>query len=195
MGIAANTGRFLKNAQKVDWKEAFNKANLKNLKLVGTGRHPRFKKEPGLRDQYWYAGKFFIMKSYVSEGEWLRFFDEKIKGKFNHMPATYIEHFDAARYCDSQKGRLPTYEELEIAYKIAFNKKWQKAVGDILKPNLILGIHGQYSLWTSTPEGDGFYNGDNFRLFTPGINDEHYKDDGFSDATLSFLCVKDETAR
>ena len=34
MGIAANTGRFLKNAKKVDWKAAFSEVNLANLYLI-----------------------------------------------------------------------------------------------------------------------------------------------------------------
>lgn len=194
MGIAADTNKFVKNAREIDWKSAFNKVNFENLRFVGTGRHPQFKAQPGLKNGAWYTGQVFIMKGYVREIDWLRLADDYKGEAFEGMlsPATEVDHSQATAYCEENGGRLPSYEEISLAYHFAFTKKWQAKVGNFLKPNLALKINGQHSLWTNTVEGAGYLKGDNFRIFTPGANTERYEDNGFESAQLSFLCVKDE---
>lgn len=194
MGTAANTTLFIKNAKDVNWNKAFSSMNLEYLKLVGTGRHPQFKETPGLAEGTWYTSNGFIMKSYVTEKDFIKYATgENLEGFGDNLsPATEIEQGDAAEYCQSQGGRLPTWKELSLASWFAFTKKWQGKTGDFLKPNLKFEITSKYSLWTSSPEGDGFYTRDNFRIFTRGKKDNRFEDDGVESATISFLCIKDE---
>lgn len=195
MGIAANTAKFIKNARQVNWKDAFNKVNLDNLRLVGTGLHSQFDLTPGLKNGSWYTGQVFIMKDYVKEGDWLRYYYSKLEQEDEAdmlSPVTEIDHSNAADYCRSQNGRLPSWDELNLAYYFAFTKKWQGNTGNFLKPNLVFKIDSKHSLWTNTAQGKGFLRRDNFRIFTPGAADEHYEDNGFESIKLSFLCVKDE---
>lgn len=199
MGIAANTGKFIKNVRQVDWKNAFDKVNFDNLRLVGTGLHPQFDSTPGLKIGTWYTGQIFIMKSYVREYGWFKYsegMDEQEElGEIMKSPATEIDQADAEAYCQAQGGRLPSWEELNLAYYFAFTKKWQGRTGNFLKPNLIFKINDKYSLWTNTAQGKGYLQGDNFRIFTPGAVGERYEDDGFESVKLSFLCAKDEVKK
>lgn len=197
MGIAANTGRFIKNAASVDWKDAFNKVNFDNLRFVGTGRHPELKANPGLKKAVWYTGQTFIMKGYVLEYDWLKatedFEGEKVADLL--LPATDMNQAQASAYCENQDGRLPTYDELGLAYYLAFTKNWQGKTGRFLKPNLVFKINPQISLWTSTAQGEGFLTRDNFRIFTGGLKNQRYEDDGFESEAIGFLCVKNEAAK
>lgn len=198
MGIAANTNKFIKNARQVNWKDAFDKVNLDNLILVGTGRHWQFKATPGLKAATWYTGQIFIMKGYVNEYNWFKHSegldDPEMKISMS-SPATDIDQADAAEYCQTQGGRLPTWKELDLAYYFAFTKKWQKSTGNFLKPNLIFEVNKKISLWTNTVQGAGMLKGDNFRIFTPGLNDARFEDDGYESVKLGFLCVKDEAKK
>lgn len=198
MGIAANTNQFIRNARAVNWKDAFDKVNFDNLRLVGTGRHKQFKVMPGLKNGAWYTGQVFMMKGYVSEADWFKYSEGMDEEEVNQMmlvPVTEVDQADAQSYCQAQGGRLPSWEELSLAYYFAFTKNWQGKTGEFLKPNLIFEIDNKHALWTNTAEGSGFLKGDNFRIFTPGLADERYEDDGFESAKISFLCVKDEVKK
>jgi hypothetical protein len=194
MGIAANTGKFLENTGKVDWSEAFSSENLKNLFLVGTGSHAQFKRDKNLsKENFWYTGDVFIMKRYVTDFEYIRHKDNifKVDGEMV-FPASEVDHDEASEYCHAQGGRLPSHLELAKAYHFATTKAWQGKTGNLIKPNLTLDIHQEYSLWTATPQSDGFFEGDNFLVFTPKIDEFYYEDNGYSSESLSFLCVVDE---
>lgn len=201
MGIAANTGRFFKNASEVDWKSAFNALSLRSLRLVGTGFHPQFNKDDNLTNEnleknYWYTGEVFIMKRYVTDLEYRRFSENifKLPDAEDDMlyPATGIEHGEALEYCSARGGRLPTWEELRRALHLADTREWQGRTGSFIKPNLEFSVWKDYALWTGTPEGDGFFDGDNFMIFNVENDNITYEDDGYQDDKLSFLCAIDE---
>jgi len=197
LGVAGNTARFVRNAQDVDWKKAFSNMNIRYLKLVGTGKHPEFQKTPGLKEGAWYTGQGFIMKSYVTERDFIKHETGEIVDPVpdSLLPATEIEQGDAAEYCQAQGGRLPTWEELSFAAWFAFTKSWQGATGNWLKPNLEFKITPEYSLWTSSPEGKSFLTRDNFRVFTKGKKDSLFIDDGDESSKIGFLCIKDEAKK
>jgi hypothetical protein len=192
--IAADTPKFLKNAKSVDWKEAFTRTNFDNLRYVGTGLHPQFRANPGLKPTTWYTGQVFIMKRYVTTRDWLVYTKSNFESDAVNIdePMTDIDQADAAEYCRNQGGRLPTWRELDLAYYFKFTRKWQGKTGRILKPNLVFNITPEYSLWTGSAQGDGYYESDNFRIFNPGLKEPIYYDDGHEAENLGFLCVKDE---
>jgi len=193
MGTVANTGKFFKNAHDVDWKAAFSKQNLKSLMLVGTGRHPQLKANPGLKAGVWFTGEVFIMKDYVTEKDFIKFKEgisiDNVPDSLT--PATNVDFASASVFCKVKGGRIPTWEEISYAYWLVFTKKWQGKTGDFFKPNLRLSINKKYSVWTSTAQGDGYATRDNFRIFTPGKEDSRYEDDSFDASNLGFICVKD----
>lgn len=199
MGIAANTGKFIENTGKVDWGEALSGENLKNLFLVGTGSHKQFKSDRFLtvgedgQKNFWFTGDVFMMKTYVNAPEYIRHRDNifKIEGDMI-FPANAVDHDDAVEYCAAHGGRLPFYRELAKAWHLAGTKEWQGKTGNFIKPNLRLDIHQEFSLWTATAESEGFFAGDNFMVFVPGIEESYYEDNGYSSESLGFLCVVDE---
>ncbi len=196
MGIAANTGKFIKNAAKIDWKSAFNAISLRNLRLVGTGFHPQFNTDENLEKNYWYTGEVFMMKRYVTDLEYRRFSENifKLPDAEDDMlyPATGIEHGEALEYCRARGGRLPTWEELRRAQHLADTRQWQGKTGDFIKPNLEFSVWKDYALWTNTPEGDGFFSVDNFAIFMIGGKEVVYEDDGYEYDNLGFLCAINE---
>lgn len=197
---ATDTSKLLRNIARVDWRRAFTRRNLENLKYVGTGLHPVFGDDPALKEKWFYSGQVLIMKTYVSDYDMMSSRERRVwnaKGGLK-FPAIGVEHGEAAEYCASlgTGTRLPTYRELSIAYLLSLEKEGQGAVGKALKPNLDLKLFESKALWTTDRQPSsgwlsGLGSGDNFRVFVPGgIDREIYKDDGFESHELSFLCVR-----
>jgi hypothetical protein len=191
--IAANTGGFFKNAVRIDWKEAFNEANLESLLLVGTGRHAEFKTDKSLRN-YWYTGDgVFIMKTYVTELEFKRYADNvhTLPDGEIIFPITNVDHDEASEYCQAQGGRLPSMTEIIKSLHFADIKNMQGDAGDFLRPNLVFEVHPEIDLWTSTPKDDTFFSGDNYLIVQVGKKNYIDEDNGYSGDSLGFLCAKD----
>lgn len=197
MQIAADTGGFFKNAASINWKDALSKENKETLLLVGTGRHKDFKTNEKL-ENYWYMGKgLFVMKDYVSEPDYLRYSENihDVTDEDMIYPATDVEQHEAAAYCQSQGGRLPSLRELQRAEYFDNVTTGQGKTGAFLRSNLILNVSPEYSLWTSTLEGDGFFSGDNYAVYTRELDIVLYEDDDYNDEKLSFVCVIPETKK
>lgn len=179
IGIGVNSFRFARNVLSIDWTEIFSKDNLQYLTMVGTGRHEFA--GPNL----WNVGEaldynFLIQKSYMRES---------LLGV--SVVITDIEQDEASQRCAALGPGydLPSYNELKLAaYYVAQTEK-QGRIGARLKPNLALDIKSSLSLWTSTPEGSGVLNGDNYRIYTPGSTELRYEDDGYESPQLGLLCV------
>jgi len=192
--IAGNTPLFFQNVKKIKWEDALTSESLERLTKVGTGRHPVFKDKPELKEHWFYIGNnTLMMKDYVPQWSFDGGRTESDHKPDILFPATDIEYSEAAAYCASsgQDYGLPTYAELELAYAFMLANRSQGKMGALLKPNLELNIHPDYPLWTSTPEADGFWSGDNRRIFDPGDpNSQRFEDDGFNSEKLSFLCIR-----
>ncbi len=179
IGIGVNSFRFARNVLSIDWTEIFSTTNLQYLTMVGTGRHEL--SGPNL----WNVGEklgygFLIQTTYARED---------LLGV--SMIITDIEQDEAAQRCAALGPGydLPSYNELKLADYYAGLTAEQGRIGDRLKPNLRLDIQPGYPLWTSTPEGSGLLNGDNYRIYEYGSTELRYEDDGYESSQLGFLCV------
>ena len=179
IGIGVNSFRFARNVLSIDWTEILSKENLQYLKMVGTGRHEL--SNPTL----WNVGEalgynFLIQTSYMTED---------LLGKWTFV--TDIEQDEASQRCAALGPGydLPSYNELKLAAYYAKLTYEQGRIGKKLKPNLRLDIFSTISLWTSTPEGSGYVDGDNYRIYTPGSTEVRYEDDGYESSQLGLLCV------
>jgi len=184
IGIGVNSFRFARNVLSIDWTEIFSTTNLQYLTMVGTGRHEL--SGPNL----WNVGEklgygFLIQTTYASED---------LLGVWDTI--TDIEQGEAAQRCAALGPGydLPSYNELKLADYYAGLTAEQNSssfgrIGDRLKPNLRLDIQAGFPLWTSTPEGNGFLNGDNYRLYEHASTELRYEDDGYESPQLGFLCV------
>ena len=193
MGIAANTGRFIKNAADINWMDVIS--DKESFFYVGTGKHPFFKKNPELRKDFTYIGDgVLIRKNYINDLEYIEFTEglgSVPEDADMAMPASNIEHEEAQRYCNARKGRLPYDYEIKRALAFFNMKDIQGKAGEFLKPNLSLNITSQFKLWTSTPQGDSYTEADNYLLYQRGATEMEFKDDGYQNDDLSFLCVID----
>jgi len=192
--IAANTKLFFENVKNIKWEDALTPESLERLTKVGTGRDQIFKDNPELKEHWWKADLgLLMMKDYVTQWS---FDGGRTDSEYRPdvlFPATDIEFGEAAAYCASlgQDYGLPTYAELELALAFLLANKSQGKMGALLKSNLELNINPEYLLWTVTPESDGFWSGDNRRIFDAGNpNSRRFEDDGFNSENLSFLCIR-----
>jgi hypothetical protein len=197
LSIAVNTSHFIQTAKSVDWERAFSKVSLESLRYVGTGMHPVLRKNPGLKEGTFYNGKGFMMKTYVREGEFLKFAGDIPKDRVLEVgllqPAVDVEHDDAQAYCQAQGGRLPYAEEIDLS--LYWAKRFSKKKGGIitwLKPNLAFHITPKFALWTLDRQGDDYTTRDNFLAYVPGASKHEFRDDGDDSENLSFLCFLPE---
>jgi len=200
LSIAVNTSHFIQTAKSVDWDKAFSKISLENLRYVGTGMHPLLRNNPGLKSGTFYNGKGFIMKTYVLQGEFLKFIGDLEKDAILELdllkPVTDVDHGDAQAYCQAQGGRLPYAEEIDLS--LYWAKRFSKEKGGIitwLKPNLEFHITPKFALWTLDRQGDDYMTRDNFLAYTPGAIEHKFRDDGDDSENLSFLCFLPESKK
>ncbi|MCP4755996.1 MAG: SUMF1/EgtB/PvdO family nonheme iron enzyme [Proteobacteria bacterium] len=193
--IADKSTAIVEKATRVNWLGAFKKKNLTNLKYVGTGLHPEYKRNPALKIKFFFAGEVFMMKDYVREADLLDPEDQarlNRKGGLN-FPAYGISQSEASEYCAGLGAsyRLPAYDELLLAERLARDKKKIS-----LKRNLEFKAFETKDQWTSTIQPSvGWFSSlrtdDNFRIFSTNNHDgARYEDDGYDSETLSFRCVK-----
>ncbi|MFH2131594.1 MAG: SUMF1/EgtB/PvdO family nonheme iron enzyme [bacterium] len=203
-GIEMKTSvEIVKNAAKVPWFSAFKKKNIKDLRYVGTGLHPDYHANPAFKKKFFYQGTVHMMKDYVMDVDMMPAAERarlNEQGGLN-FPAIGVDHSEAALYCKSlgEGYRLPTYSELEAAYKLITEQKEQKVRGRF-KPNLALTVYETKDQWTSTiqpSEGwfSRFRNDDNYQIFSIKSDGVRYEDDGYDDESVSFRCVKEPSKK
>lgn len=199
--VADSSTRLLQKATRLQWGDLVSKDRIESIKYVGTGLHPEMRKNPELRSRYFFQGDIFIMKDYVKDWDMM---DEAERERLNKkgglkFPAIGVDYDDASEYCSSlgEGYRLPTYDELLTAERIANKKEKRVVTGPVTKPNLVFRSYDDKDQWTSTPQpSTGWFfsirtGGDNYRIYSSKSQDgERYEDDDYDDDNLSFRCVK-----
>lgn len=190
------------NATKLKMAEGEEK-----LENVGNGRHPEIRRDPLLKQKYFFDGYIFMKKDYVRESEYLPPAErERLnkKGGLN-FPVFDVTWIEAAEYCAGLGSgyRLPTHAELVNASELMEEKEAKEASSRTFfdfQKNLEFKSYETKCEWTGTqePTEGGFFSflsnlnvDDNYRVYCPGSKDVVYYDDTDTEENISFRCAKE----